>query len=124
MFISDFFPRHHSNSPDTPPPAYTTSVIDAKGKAKESDADTPLSWVRDFLRSLVPEANSTREKPKESAFPQALAKAMNFCFAEMQHEGWSPEASAAAAQCGFEVSHKALFYCWQPILTVAGSLRY
>jgi hypothetical protein len=40
---------------------------------------------------------------KEAALPQALAKVMNFCFAEMQHERLPVEVKAAAAQCGFDV---------------------
>jgi senataxin len=79
----------------------------AKGKGKEASTESPLSWISDMLRSLVP-AQTKEKNPRtanELPLPQALAKVMNFCFAEMQHESWVIEAKAAAAQCGFEVSH-------------------
>lgn len=84
------------------PQAVSLSV--SKGKEKEVDSESPMSWISDFLRSLVPVKGERRKSGKELALPQALAKAMNFCFAEMQHERVSVEVKAAAAQCGFEVS--------------------
>jgi hypothetical protein len=37
-------------------------------------------------------------------FSEALAKVINFCFAEMQHDRLQPQARAAAAEAGCEVS--------------------
>lgn len=86
----------------TPGPETADSFF-RKGKGKESDSETPLSWITNFLRSLVPASDEQKLKATESPFPQALAKVMNYCFAEMQHERLSTEVRAAAAQCGFEV---------------------
>jgi senataxin len=81
-----------------------SSSAATKGKGKDADAETPLSWVSDFLRSLVPRKEQTNKRERESALPQALAKAMSFCFAEMQHERLSENVKAASAKCGFDVS--------------------
>jgi len=78
----------------------------SKGKGKEVNSENPLSWISDFLRSLVPVKGEKRKSSKDLALPQALAKVMNFCFAEMQHERVSVEVKAATAQCGFEVGRK------------------
>jgi senataxin len=75
-----------------------------KGKGKEVDPENPLSWISGFLWSLMPaKGEKSKSVGKEAALPQALAKVMNFCFAEMQHERLPVEVKAAAAQCGFDV---------------------
>jgi senataxin len=89
----------------SPPSPQEGTITKSKGKGKEIDSDNPMSWISDFLRSLVPLKGERRKSGKEMALPQALAKAMNFCFAEMQHERVSVEVMAASAQCGFDVSH-------------------
>jgi len=94
--------EHYQSSPSSPPQDGTLSI--SKGKGKEFDSDHPMSWISDFLRSLVPLKGERRKSGKEMALPQALAKAMNFCFAEMQHERVSVEVKAASAECGFDVS--------------------
>lgn len=79
-----------------------TIADERKGKGKQSDQQGPLSWITDFLVSLTSSTAST----KESAFPETLAKAMHFCFAEMQHERLSQRLRAAAADVGFKVRAK------------------
>jgi senataxin len=99
--FTSYYEGTSSLLPPTPPSDDGGSHL-AKGKGKQVSDEAPFSWVSNFLRSLV--AEKTKDPPAESPLPQALAKVMNFCFAEMQHEGWTVEAKAAAAQCGFEVS--------------------
>ena len=83
-----------------------------KGKGKEADPENTLSWISGFLWSLMPaKGEKGKSVGKEAALPQALAKVMNFCFAEMQHERLSVEVKAAAAQCGFDVRD---FYTYLP----------
>jgi senataxin len=96
--------QHYQSS--SPPPPQDGTISMSKGKGKECDSDNPMTWISDFLRSLVPLKGERRKSGKEMALPQALAKAMNFCFAEMQHERVSVEVKAASAQCGFDVSHR------------------
>lgn len=110
MLVSDYFPPRHNTTSDPASPINAPPRMQWKGKGKESDSQTPFSWIKDFLRSLIPESIAEAKAPKESAFPQALAKAMNFCFAEMQHERWTSVASATAAQCGLEVRTQAAHF--------------
>ena len=91
--------------PSSPPSPQEGTISISKGKGRESNSENPMSWISDFLRSLVPLKGERRKSGKEMALPQALAKAMNFCFAEMQHERVSVQVKAASAQCGFDVSH-------------------
>ena len=100
--ITEFYGTRFPAAPLSPPPESADSFF-RKGKGKDMDNETPLSWIKHFLRSLVPAPSDKKSKATESPFPQALAKVMNYCFAEMQHERLSIEIKAAAARCGFEV---------------------
>ncbi|CAK9786073.1 hypothetical protein CC85DRAFT_326715 [Cutaneotrichosporon oleaginosum] len=70
-----------------------------KGKDKEGTEDTgPLSFITPFLVSVL-----DAQKAKEgSGFSEALAKVMNYCFAEMQHDRLEVQVRAAVAESGFK----------------------
>jgi senataxin len=88
-----------SHYQSAPPPSETDT---RKGKGKENRTTDALNWMTDFLVSLVEPGSKTTE----SAFPEALAKVMHFCFAEMQHEQFDQRLRAAAAETGFKVSYQ------------------
>jgi len=83
--------------------AHPSSGNDPKGKGKAGTANS-LEWVTNYLLSVVDgqEEGSTAS----SGFSEALAKVINFCFAEMQHNSLNVAARAAAAEAGCEVSNQ------------------
>lgn len=86
--------------PDDNASSTAESEKSGKGKEKEESIDSPLGWITNFLISLI----DSPQGAKESAFPEALARVMVFCFAEMQHERLNDRLRAAAAKVGFDVS--------------------
>jgi senataxin len=82
--------------------AHPTSIVDGKRPETLDTSATPLLWIVDYLVSAVDseKENSTVVR----GFSEALAKAINFCFSDMQHESLKVPARAAAAEAGCQVS--------------------
>lgn len=79
----------------------TAQPSNPKGKDKEgADESSPLAFVTPFLVSVL----DTQRAKEGSGFSEALAKVMNYCFAEMQHDRLDVSVRAAAAEAGFKVS--------------------
>jgi senataxin len=62
-----------------------------------------LDWITNYLLSTV-DAEEKDAAPVRG-FSEALAKAINFCFTEMQHDSLSVSARTAAAEAGCRVSN-------------------
>lgn len=86
----------------------TAQPSNPKGKGKEGAIDaSPLGFITAFLVSVL-DAQRAKES---SGFSEALAKAMNYCFAEMQHDRLDVPVRAAAAEAGFKVRPLGLTSC-------------
>ncbi|KAK4689196.1 senataxin, partial [Tremellales sp. Uapishka_1] len=76
--------------------------ISSKGKEKEINRTGPISWVTNFLLSLVDLETGDPTKDNALGFAEALAKIIHCCFKELQHVRFTGESRAAAASAGFQ----------------------
>jgi senataxin len=121
-------PNHHIWTFDTSPELPHTLFSDIKNNpsfqsllestygpdiAESGDKDL-LSWISDYLVSLVGSSSTEVQKlsvggKEASGFGEALAKVASFCFSEMQHTRLDPSLRAAVANQGIKVSSESLF---------------
>ncbi|EIW69108.1 hypothetical protein TREMEDRAFT_31469 [Tremella mesenterica DSM 1558] len=80
-------------------PSSPAETNEHHGKGKGTTTCRSLTWIEDFLLSLR-DAKTASGKSSNTGFGESLAKAMNFCFSEMQHTRYPPSLRAAAAECG------------------------
>lgn len=86
----------------------TSQPSKPKGKGKDgADDASPLAFITPFLVSVL-DAQRAKET---SGFSEALAKVMNYCFAEMQHDRLEVTVRAANAEAGLKVSSRLIGSC-------------
>lgn len=83
--------------------AHPSSGTDTKGKGRigVDEVKNTFFWMCSYLLSVVDSEGANNASGL--GFPEVLAKTVNFCFAEMQHNSLAVSARTAAAEAGSEV---------------------